>query len=231
MSKQYRKENKKFYLSVEGDCEYWYFMHLQKLINECPDSKYNAKFLICKKVSPTGMLKRNAGKSTDTYKGKELPYFHIQDIEDYQDDEHRKNFENLIDDLRDAKKIFGVNYLLGYSNFSFELWLLMHVCNMSKQYTNRKQYLSEINKNFHRDFQNINEYKKESEFQSIIDDYVTISSVRQAISRAEKLRGRKSEVEKMREYKGIKFFPDNPDTTVDMVVKLILEVCLGENSI
>ena len=43
-----RKLYKKYYLSVEGDTEQWYFEHLQELINNNNEIPYKVKFIIRK---------------------------------------------------------------------------------------------------------------------------------------------------------------------------------------
>ena len=39
-----------------------------------------------------------------------------------------------------------INYKLGYSNFTFELWIILHKTDCNGAKTNRKQYLFDLNK-------------------------------------------------------------------------------------
>ena len=79
------KESRQFNISVEGiNCEKMYFDHLANLINTSGQNKFNAS-MNCRKASPSSFAKRNAHKNIGRHKGKNLPYFHIQDIEDYYD--------------------------------------------------------------------------------------------------------------------------------------------------
>ena len=225
MSGMNRKQNRRFYLSVEGDCEALYFQHLQKLINACPGADFNAKIVAVRKIKPTSMLKRQGHDAVDKFQGKQVPFFHIQDVEEYHDAEGRRNFQGLIDDLIDARKTFSVAYDLGYSNYTFELWLLLHVTDMNAPLADRYHYLNYINRAFDTTYKSLSEYKKADNFCQILKDYITLEAVLKAIERSERLRARRAITDLPTAYSGISFYADNPDTTVDQVVKYILRVC------
>ena len=159
-----RKESRQFYISVEGvNCETMYFEHLAKLINNS-EASYKMK-INCKKMSPISFAKRNSHRPNDKHNKRFIPYIHIQDIEDYYDDIHLKKFKNLIDEMREAEMDYGVNYELGYSNYTFELWMLLHVRDMQHAVTNRYAYLRWINEAFQREFEELDEYKNADNFQ------------------------------------------------------------------
>lgn len=220
-----RKEARQFNVSVEGiNCETMYFDHLAKLINSS-EASYKMK-LNCKKMSPISFAKRNSYRPADKYGKKFIPYIHIQDIEDYNDEKQLDKFKSLIDDIKTAEKDYGVMYELGYSNYTFELWMLLHVRDMKHAVSNRYAYLQWINEAFHKDFKDLDEYKKANNFQAILDEYVNLESVFGAINRAEKIVEENSLSGKRKEnYKGIEFYHDNPDINVHDVIKLIFEVC------
>lgn len=182
-----KKESRQFNISVEGiNCEKMYFEHLAKLINNS-DATYNLK-VDPRKMTPMQYAKRNAHRPVEKRKGnKKLPYIHVQDIEDYNSVFHRKKFYGMIDDMRDAEDEFRITYELGYSNYTFELWMLLHVADMNHAVLDRKAYLAPINRWFHRDFADLDEFKREAAFQEILDEFVTLDSIRQAIRRAEKI--------------------------------------------
>ena len=221
-----KKESRQFNISVEGiNCEKMYFEHLSKLINNSDRSTYNLK-IAPKKMSPLEYAKRNSYKPVERRNGKKLPYIHIQDIEDYYDDYQRTKFYKMIDEMRAAEKKFGVIYQLGYSNYTFELWMLLHAADITHAVQNRHSYLPLINSWFHRNYSSIDEFKSEVEFQKILKEYVTLDSIQQAICRAEKIVQNNVTDNKRREtYKGITFFRDNPDVSVHEVVKMVFEVC------
>ena len=137
-----KKESRQFNISVEGiNCEKMYFEHLAKLINSS-DATYNLK-VDPRKMTSMQYAKRNAHRPIEKWKGnKKLPYIHVQDIEDYYSEFHRKKFYGMIDEMRDAEDQFWITYELGYSNYTFELWMLLHVADMSHAVLNRKAYLA-----------------------------------------------------------------------------------------
>ena len=59
-------------------------------------------------MSPLEYAKRNAFKTTGRrQRSKDLPYIHIQDIEDYYDAFQQKKFFNMIDDLGNKRVPLG----------------------------------------------------------------------------------------------------------------------------
>ena len=221
-----KKESRTFYMSVEGiNCERLYFLHLAKLINESGRNKYNLK-VNPKVASPMAYAKRIAARPSDSKGGRKLPYIHIQDIEDYYSDFHRKKFYGLIDEMRAAEEEFGMTYQLGYSNYTFELWMLLHVADMTHSVQDRHAYLAPVNRWFKKDYRNIDEFKAETEFQSVLDEYVTLDSVKKAIDRAERIVQLNQDEHKKKEtYHGETFYRDNPDINVHVVVRKIFKVC------
>lgn len=222
-----KKESRLFHISVEGiNCEKLYFEHLAKLINNSDRNTYNLK-IAPRKMSPMEYAKRNAFKPADKRRGnRKIPYIHIQDIEDYYDDYQRSKFYGMLDEIKQAEKQFGISYELGYSNYTFELWMLLHVADMSHAVQNRKSYLGPINRWFHRNYKDLDEFKSQGEFDRILKEYVTLESIDRAIIRAERIVGNNAAEKKSREtYKGFTFYHDNPDVSVHEVVKMILEVC------
>ena len=221
-----KKESRTFYMSVEGiNCERLYFLHLAKIINESGNNKYNLK-INPKVASPMQYAKRIASRPSDNKSGRKLPYIHIQDIEDYYSEFHREKFYGIIDEMRKAEKEFGMTYKLGYSNYTFELWMLLHVADMKHSVQDRHSYLVLINRRFNKNYSNIDEFKAESEFQSILNSYVTLDSVKKAIYRADKIvEMNQEEYKKKENYHGFEFYHDNPDLSVHEVVRIIFDVC------
>ena len=115
-----RKVCNKYFLSVEGETEKWYFEHLQNLINLNKEIPYTVKFDI--KINKS-IISRAKGISA-IYKTKA---FHICDYES-NDDVHVEQFERILKELKDVRKINkNIKYVLGYSNFSFDLWIILHI--------------------------------------------------------------------------------------------------------
>ena len=102
-----------------------------------------------KKMSPLEYAKRNAYKPIEKRRGnKKIPFIHIQDIEDYYDNFQRAKFYGMIDDMRKAEDMFGITYKLGYSNYTFELWMLLHVADVNFAVRDRSSYLGFLVKCF-----------------------------------------------------------------------------------
>lgn len=221
-----RKESRQFQISVEGiNCEKMYFEHLAMLINASGSNRYNAK-VICRKISPQSFAKRNAHMAKEKRGGKSIPYIHIQDIEDYNDDWQRRKFYALLDEIKDTEAEFGIRYKLGYSNYTFELWMLLHVADMNYAVSDRYAYLKPINRYFHRNYATLDEFKSRDEFQGILNEFVTLDSIRNAVKRAEKIVFQNTNDCKAHEnYRGFQFFRENPDVTVHEAVRIIFDVC------
>ena len=222
-----KKESRQFNLSVEGiNCEKMYFEYLAKLINESCRNTYNLK-VDPRKMSPLEYAKRNAYRPAEKGKDrKKLPYIHVQDMEDYSDDVQKKKFFMMIDEMRDAEKQFQISYKLGYSNYTFELWMLLHVADMRYAVLNRKAYLAPVNRYFHRNYSDLDQFKRKDEFQGILNEFVTLDSVMGAVERAEKIAKQNDHGGNVREtYKGFTFYRDNPALSVHEIVQLIFNVC------
>ena len=221
-----RKEARKFFMSVEGvNCEKMYFEHLARIVNRSGKNKFVLS-VIPRAQSPMNFSKRNAHLPIDKHKGKALPYIHIQDVEDWNDEEQRKKFYAMIDEMRDAEHDFGVHYILGYSNYTFELWMLLHVADMNYSVMNRSAYLPKINQFFHRNYKSLDEFKKEDEFSRILNEFVSLDSVCCAMRRAAAID--RSNIERgnvLETYRKTQFYRDNPATTVHQIVEMMLDIC------
>lgn len=183
-----RSESRQIHMSVEGkNCERLYFEHLAKLINCSDRHKYDLK-ISPRAMSPLQYAKRSAYKPVDKRRsGKNLPYIHIQDIEDYYDAQQKQKFYKTIDEMRRAEQIFGISYCLGYSNYTFELWMLLHAADMTAAMINRAAYLRPINQYFKREYRSLDEFKNASEFQRLLKQFITLDSVFDAVDRAERI--------------------------------------------
>lgn len=80
-----------------------------------------------------------------------------------------------------------VDYKLGYTNFSFELWIILHQRQMKHSISHRKEYVKYFNEEFKRDYDYIDEYKVEVEFKKILSD-ITLDNIYLAIKRAKEIR-------------------------------------------
>ena len=117
-----RKQSIKYFFSVEGETEYWYLQHLRELINNHPDAA-------CKVIFDCKIEKdpRKRVKTLSVVDRTEI--IHIFDREGEQDN-YPERFERTLKMMSAAEKLGkNVKYILGYSNLSFELWIILHKIN------------------------------------------------------------------------------------------------------
>ncbi len=58
----------------------------------------------------------------------------------------------------------AIKYTLGYSNFAFDLWMVLHKADCNRSLSYRHQYLDPINRAYQEHFSDMDEYKKENNF-------------------------------------------------------------------
>lgn len=113
-----RKSTNKYYFSVEGETEQWYLKWLQDMINDTEKAA-------CK-VSIDCPVRKNPlkhAKSLTVTRKIEIYHFF-----DYESDEllHVKEFQEIMDNMKKAEKIGKqIKYKSGYSNFTFDLWIIL----------------------------------------------------------------------------------------------------------
>ena len=113
-----RKLTKKYYFSVEGETEKWYLDWLQDLINNS-DASCKVSFNSKVEKDPVKYVKGLSiqGKTT---------VFHFYDYESNESD-YQKQFEKVMDRMREAENLGKtIKYQFGYSNFTFDLWIVLH---------------------------------------------------------------------------------------------------------
>lgn len=218
-----RLQNSTYSVTVEGQCEKLYFEHLQTLINLCPNRKKNCIF------KPEIKVKAEPYKYAKGLSYLKNPFFHIQDIEDHNDKYQREKFENLLRDIKLANQL--VDYKLGYSNLTFDLWICLHKKNVIISRDHRREYVNDINNAFNKHFESIDDYKKEYEFKEILET-ITLNDVKKAIERAKKIRSNNenglSNIPNQRKvnHSGFEYYCENPDLNIQEIVEKILNDCL-----
>lgn len=214
-----KKENRRYVFTVEGETEQWYFKWLEEQINACDDSKFT--------VSIVAKVQQSPKKYSKTVNPLATPKVtHICDYES-NDEVHVTKFKNILSELKEANSTIGrkFKYSLGYSNFTFELWVVLHkqICNGNL--TNRTQYLSHINRAYGEKFENLDQYKHKDNFKRCLSK-LTIDNVRDAIIRSQNIMNTKvANGEYLEEYKGFKYYKENPALTIWESVEAILCEC------
>jgi hypothetical protein len=129
-------------------------------------------------------------------------------------------------ELKEIKnKHTNYKFDLGYSNFAFELWLLLHKDYNFASIAHRKNYIEPINKTYGTNFERMKDNKHREPFEKLLSQ-IDLYDVKRAIENAEKIRPTQlSNGNSMIEYKGFQYFRDNPDLTVNACVKRIFTEC------
>lgn len=109
---------------------------------------------------------------------------------DYEsnDIEHTIQFSNLLDELKSIRnKQKAYKYKLGYNNFAFELWLILHkrICNFSVE--NRSKYVQNINTLYGTDFTKLKDNKNKETFDKLLNQ-ITLDDVKTAIRNSRKIK-------------------------------------------
>lgn len=212
-----RKKSKKYYFSVEGQTEYWYLLRLKDLINSTKESAFNVD-IDCQVKEP---LKRVKGLLTTS----KTEIYHFSDYES-DDDEHVKRFKDTMDQMKDAMNLGKqIVYKFGYSNFTFDLWIVLHKADCFGPLTHRKDYLSYINRAYGKKFQGMDEYKNENNFHQCLKQ-LTLDDVKKAVERSKLIMmNNETSGKALQKYKGFSYYKENPSLEVGAVIEKILKDC------
>lgn len=213
-----RKENRTYYFSVEGETEKWYLDWLQGLINANPATKYTVKLDSKIQKDP---LARAKGL---TILG-ETEITHIFDRES-EEDLHVRQFKKTLDRMNTAQNIGkSITYRLGYSNFTFELWMILHKADCNGSLVNRSQYLVPLNKAYDEKFENLDQYKHKDNFKRILKK-LSLEQVGDAVRRSKALMQRNTEMGfVLQQYKGYEYYKENPSLSLWEIIEKILNDC------
>lgn len=213
-----RKSAKKYYFSVEGETEQWYLFWLRDLINATEEAAF--KVAIDCKIEKDP-LKRAKGL---TVTGK-TDIYHFSDYES-DEDYHVKQFTDAMDRMKQAMLLGKqITYKFGYSNFTFDLWIVLHKSDCYGSLGHRKQYLPYINRAFGEHFESMDEYKHEDNFKRCLAQ-LSLDDVRKAIERSEHIMEQNEQRGYvLQRYKGFTYYKENPSLAVWEAIKLILMDC------
>lgn len=213
-----RKENRTYYFSVEGETEQWYLEWLQRMINLEETAKYMVKLDSKVQKDPLARVKRMTivDKIEITY---------ITDFES-EEEVHKKRFQMSIDRMKEAEKLGKkVKYYLGYSNFTFELWMILHREECNTAMMHRRQYLVPLNRAYGENFENLDQYKHETNFKRILKK-LTLENVWQAIERSKAIMQRNEVLGyRQQQYKGYRYYNENPSLAIWESIERVLNEC------
>ena len=212
-----RRTSNQYYFLVEGECEERYLRWLQSLIMQDPNRITNVSFTIKKNMSMVSMVK-NLSLMEKT------SIVQVVDYEGNQSNE-RQTFLNVLEDMYRARRLKQADCRLGYSNLTFELWILLHKRDFNKSLNTKAEYLELLNKAYDKNFETLRKFKHEKNFQDILKA-ITLEDVKKAIDRAEKIRKFNEQNCHKEIYKGkFVYYKDNPDCSLQEAVKKVLTDC------
>ncbi len=213
-----RKSTRKYYFSVEGETEQWYLKWLQDRINENQEAVYKVSLDCPVQKNP---LKR--AKSLVVTGKTEL--WHISD---YESDEpvHVKQFTETMDNMKEAKSLGKqISYQFGYSNLTFDLWIVLHMVDCNGSISHRRNYLTPLNRAYDEYFESMDEYKHETNFKRCLGK-LQLSSVIDAVNRAKIImENNQKNGYTLQQYKGYKYYKENPSLAIWEVIEKILKDC------
>jgi hypothetical protein len=212
-----RKKCNTYYFSVEGETEKWYLDWLKNIINQNENIIY--------KVS----IKREVEKDPLTY-AKTLSVIRktvVYHLSDYESDEqvHAEQFNMVMDRMKIARTEKQISYKFGYSNLTFDLWIILHMIDCNRSIFNRDAYITYINRAYNEKFENMNEYKREDNFKRCLGK-LQLSNVINAIKRAKIIMQTNNDNGyKLNQYKGYKYYKENPSLNIWEPIEIILKDC------
>ena len=118
----------------------------------------------------------------------------------------------------------GIEYVSCYSNWAFELWIILHKMECAKNVADKNNYLPIIDKVFKKSYEGLKEYKEEKRFKDILDS-TTIEDVKKAISRAEEITKSNSKDKKNMRHGKWDWYRENPATKAGTAIKDVLQEC------
>lgn len=204
-----------YYFSVEGETECRYLMWLQEAINGSPDATVPVRFRARVAKDPLGRAK---GLNTNG----DVRITHVCDVES-ADPAHVRHFQWTLSRMHAAEAAYPhVTYELAYTNFTFELWILLHRLDMRNPVRDREAYLPMINRAFGEKFQGHGQYKREKGFSRILRQ-LRLEDVVLATERAEAIERQNELTREPASFAGYTYYPDNPALSVGTMIHEILE--------
>lgn len=206
-----------FYFSVEGQTEQRYFRWLEEEINAARAGQPPVRFKIRVEKDPAAFAKAMADRGP-------IVIWHICDIES-TDTVHLTHFTDILRRMERAEQRYAeIDYRLAYTNFTFELWMLLHRCDADRPLQSRRQYLGLLNAAYGETFQSLHHYKRRKDFERLLRK-LSLSDVLNAVGRA-----RQIEQYNRQEYLPVscgpyRFFTQNPSLSLGECIEHILAAC------
>ena len=213
-----RKQTLTYYFSVEGETEQWYLEWLETQINANENANYIVKFISKVEKDPVSFIKKLVIQKKTTI-------WHLSDIEG-SSDEQIQTVHNTLGRLKEAKGLGkSIIYKWGYSNLSFDLWMILHKQSCNAELTDVGKYLAHINGVFDEHFESMKEYKEEANFKHCLGK-LSFPEVLTALSRAKAIMHRNErDGYHLTQFKGYSYYIHNPSLDLWQPIETILRDC------
>lgn len=213
-----RKQTLTYYFSVEGETEQWYLEWLETQINANEDSKYIVNIIAKVQKDPVSFVKKLVVQKKTTI-------WHLSDIEG-SSDEQIQTVHNTLGRLKEAKGLGkSIIYKWGYSNLSFDLWMILHKQNCNAELNGVDDYLSHINRAFKTQFESMKKYTEEANFKHCLGK-LSFPEVLTALSRAKAIMQRNDRSGyHLAQFKGYCYYIHNPSLDLWQPIEAILSDC------
>lgn len=212
------KKTKPYFFSVEGETEYWYLKWLENQINIAECSRYKVSIKCDVQKDPVKYAKKSIVLN-------ETIVYHLADYESAEQ-VHVQQFMTTMDRLKQASGIKQISYKFGYSNLTFDLWIILHMMDCNGHVEHRDHYIRYINRAYDEQFENMDEYKHEDNFKRCLSK-LQISNVAAAVERAKNIMQRNKENGYiLHEYKKYKYYKENPALAIWEPIENIIRECV-----
>ena len=156
---------------------------------------------------------------------KRTTIWHLSDIEGSSEAQLR-SVNNTLGRMKDAKSLGkSIIYKWGYSNLSFDLWMILHKQNCNSELSSVNGYLSHINRAFDAQFESMRKYKEEANFKHCLEQ-LTLQDVLAALTRAKAIMSRNEQGGyQLFKFKGYAYYGHNPSLDLWKPIEQILIDC------
>lgn len=204
-------------ITCEGETEVLYFEHVKKLVNMEPACLMQLVY----KTLTVSKAPHSLAKSQVTLS--KTKWYHIIDKESSATAD-KMTFENHLKNFKKVKDIRGNGkLLLGYTNISFELWLLMHKSDEKPSAYTQQDYLNKLKKLYNLpEVKTLEEFKKESNFKKVLKQ-ITLVDIKRAIKNGKALEIENKKYYQPKKTHSFEYYEENPSTNMHIILTDILK--------
>lgn len=201
---------RKTYLCIcEGQQEEMYLNHLAYLVKDFPNKVIKFNTIIDRPY--------RLNKTYEEYDSAAVFDYDFNDIE------FKRNIElcdRLDNSSKGKKKIKGKRVYHAYSNVNFDLWLILHKEDFNSPVFKNDAYISDVKRIY--GLGSRENIKNEGTIKKILEQ-ITLEDVKDAINRADEIRRKKLDKDKM--FIGSTDYYTNPDFSLHEFIRTVLKDC------